>query len=153
MLDQEKLMQFIQRYENAFITSARLIGPKIQEAFGEEITGDQFFVLQILTKEEKVTSSQLAKLFNVKPSAITAMIDRMYKNDLVLRNRDEKDRRVVFIELSEKGKEIKIKAEKKRMEIMKKYYGRLEENELLTLIETTEKLTRMIQEDLKEDPQ
>mgnify|MGYP005750427977 CR=1 FL=1 len=150
-MDQEKLTQYILRYENSFFTAARLIGPKIQEAFGEEITGDQFFVLQILTNEENVTSSQLAKLFNVKPSAITAMIDRMYKNDLVLRNRDEKDRRVVYIELSEKGKEIKMRAEKKRMEIMKKYYGQLDEDELAALIKTTEKLTRIIQEDFKEE--
>ena len=150
-MDEGKLTQYILRYENSFFTAARLIGPKIQEAFGEEITGDQFFVLQILTKEENVTSSQLAKLFNVKPSAITAMIDRMYKNDLVLRNRDEKDRRVVYIELSEKGKEIKRRAEKKRMEIMKKYYGQLDEDELVGLIETIEKLTRIIQEDFKEE--
>ena len=150
-MNQEILTQYILRYENSFFTAARLIGPKIQEAFGEEITGDQFFVLQILTKEENVTSSQLAKLFNVKPSAITAMIDRMYKNDLVLRNRDEKDRRVVYIELSEKGKEIKRRAEKKRMEIMKKYYGQLDEDELVGLIETIEKLTRIIQEDFKEE--
>ena len=150
-MDQEKLTQYILRYENSFFTAARLIGPKIQEAFGEEVTGDQFFVLQILTNEENVTSSQLAKLFNVKPSAITAMIDRMYKNDLVLRNRDEKDRRVVYIELSEKGKEIKRRAEKKRMEIMQKYYGQLEEDELVALIETIEKLTRIIQDDFKEE--
>ena len=150
-MDQEKLTQYILRYENSFFTAARLIGPKIQEAFGEEVTGDQFFVLQILTNEENVTSSQLAKLFNVKPSAITAMIDRMYKNDLVLRNRDEKDRRVVYIELSEKGKEIKRRAEKKRMEIMRKYYGQLDEDELVGLIETIEKLTRIIQDDFKEE--
>jgi len=71
-----------------------------------EITPPQFEALQYLINEENITIGELSNKMFLACSTITDLIDRMEKNELVKRVRDEKDRRVVRIIVLEKGHEI-----------------------------------------------
>ncbi len=71
-----------------------------------EITPPQFEALQYLRNEEKITIGELSNKMFLACSTITDLVDRMEKNSLVKRVRDEKDRRVVRIVVLEKGHEI-----------------------------------------------
>ncbi|KAB3529030.1 MarR family winged helix-turn-helix transcriptional regulator [Alkaliphilus serpentinus] len=71
-----------------------------------EITPPQFMALQYLILEENLTIGELSNKMFLACSTITDLVDRMEKNDLVKRKRDEKDRRVVRIQVLEKGHEI-----------------------------------------------
>jgi MarR family transcriptional regulator, organic hydroperoxide resistance regulator len=143
MVEKKILQQYIERLETSFYTTMRTLGPEISDHLEEGLTGDQFFILQIIEKKGRVISSELAEEFRVKPSAITAMIDRMIKNDFVTRERDEKDRRVVYIKMTEKGKQSFEKSEKKRIEIIERYMSQLEREELESLVSIYEKLAKI----------
>ncbi|WP_442870399.1 MarR family winged helix-turn-helix transcriptional regulator [Aneurinibacillus sp. Ricciae_BoGa-3] len=67
----------------------------------------------------------------------------MHKNRLVIRDRDENDRRVVFIHLTEKGKEVLEKAKQRRFEIISYYFKHLESEQLENLVQIYEKLARI----------
>lgn len=71
-----------------------------------EITPPQFEALQYLLSEENITIGELSNKMYLACSTITDLIDRMEKNALVKRVRDEKDRRIVRISVLEKGHEI-----------------------------------------------
>ena len=71
-----------------------------------EITPPQFEALQYLINEENITIGELSSKMYLACSTITDLIDRMEKNHLVKRIRDEKDRRVVRILVLDKGHEI-----------------------------------------------
>ncbi|WP_026476175.1 MarR family winged helix-turn-helix transcriptional regulator [Alkaliphilus transvaalensis] len=71
-----------------------------------EITPPQFQALQYLINEENLTIGELSNKMYLACSTITDLVDRMEKNELVKRVRDEKDRRVVRIYVLEKGHEI-----------------------------------------------
>lgn len=71
-----------------------------------EITPPQFQALQYLINEENLTIGELSNKMYLACSTITDLVDRMEKNQLVKRVRDEKDRRVVRIYVLEKGHEI-----------------------------------------------
>lgn len=70
------------------------------------ITHPQFNALIMLHDEGNMTIGALSQKMNLACSTITDLIDRMEKNGVVERVRDERDRRVVRIHLLEKGRQI-----------------------------------------------
>lgn len=70
------------------------------------ITSPQFTALQCVIEEGDLTIGELSSKIGLAFSTTTDIVDRMEKNELVKRVRDEKDRRVVRIHALEKGKTI-----------------------------------------------
>lgn len=131
----------IERLQEAFRSAMRVIGPQLSEPV-PGLTGPQFYILYQLEQKGKCTVGELADSMVVKPSAITAMIDRLDKHEYVIRDRDEEDRRVVHIRLTDAGKSILLQAKQKRMEMLQQYFSCLTPEELESLVSTFEKLAR-----------
>ncbi|KFL15600.1 MarR family transcriptional regulator [Geobacillus stearothermophilus] len=70
------------------------------------ITPPQFVALQWLLEEGDLTVGELSNKMYLACSTTTDLVDRMERNGLVARVRDEHDRRVVRIHLLEKGERI-----------------------------------------------
>lgn len=86
--------------------------------FDFDITVPQFSALQILIHNETLTIGELSKKMALACSTITDLIDRMEKTELVVRKRDEKDKRVVKVEALPKGHDILEKVLEKRIEFL-----------------------------------
>lgn len=82
------------------------------------ITVPQFTALQILINQGNMTIGELSQKMALACSTITDLIDRMEKTELVERNRDEKDKRVVRVEVLPKGYTILEEVLKKRIEFL-----------------------------------
>lgn len=80
------------------------------------ITSTQFIALQWVTDRGNLTIGELSKKIGLAFSTTTDLVDRMEKNDLVERVRDDKDRRVVRIQVLDKGINIIKEVVKKRQE-------------------------------------
>lgn len=63
-------------------------------------------ILSVVDGEEnrRMKPSDLLEHFSTTPAAITTLLDRMEKNELIVRQRDEKDRRIVWIIPTDKGR-------------------------------------------------
>ncbi len=70
------------------------------------ITPPQFVALQWLNEYGDMTIGELSDRMHLACSTTTDLIDRMEKNELVNRVKDEQDRRVVRIHLKDKGQTI-----------------------------------------------
>lgn len=70
------------------------------------ITSPQFIALQWLIDEGNLTIGELSQKNGLAFSTTTDLVDRMEKNDLVKRIKDDSDRRVVRIQILDKGKKI-----------------------------------------------
>lgn len=70
------------------------------------VSGPQLSCLLALHEFGPLSLSQLAKDIMVKSSTVTGIIDRLEQKNLVRRVRTSKDRRVITIELTEKGEEL-----------------------------------------------
>jgi DNA-binding MarR family transcriptional regulator len=77
---------------------------EVSDKFG--ITGPQLWALNTLSKNEGLPLGELSKKMYLRPSTITGIIDRLEKRGYVVRNRDRRDRRVVRILLTSKGKRL-----------------------------------------------
>jgi len=71
-----------------------------------DITPAQFDALQLIIKNKEITISEISSHLEQAPSTITDLIDRMEKNQLVKRIKDQKDRRIVRVIPLEKGNKI-----------------------------------------------
>ena len=68
------------------------------------LTTEQWGVLTAIKARGALRPSDLASLLERSPNSMSMQIDRMVKAGLVRRTRDRKDRRVVTVSLTEKGK-------------------------------------------------
>lgn len=91
------ILRSADQFQNAII---RLLRPY-------KITPSQYNVLRILAGEDKpLPSLEIAsRLIQVVP-AITGLIDRLERAGFVERNRCDLDRRVVYVSITETGKEL-----------------------------------------------
>ncbi|AWX55158.1 MULTISPECIES: MarR family winged helix-turn-helix transcriptional regulator [Brevibacillus] len=133
------LTDTLERLQEAFRTIMRTMGTQLAEPVSG-LTGPQFYILHQLEQKEKCTVGELAESMGVKPSAITAMVDRLDKHGFVARDRDEEDRRVVYISLRDSGKKILQVAKHNRREKLNKMFAHLSEDELQHFVLIFEKL-------------
>ena len=74
------------------------------------ITGPQLWAIKTISQESPIMVSELAHRMYLHPATVVGILDRLEKRDLVTRVRSTVDRRVVRIELTERGQELVIKA-------------------------------------------
>jgi DNA-binding MarR family transcriptional regulator len=72
-----------------------IFGQTVANAVG--ISSSDLECLDVLNIEGRVTAGRLAELTGLTTGAITGLVDRMEKAGLVRRERDEEDRRKVYI--------------------------------------------------------
>jgi DNA-binding MarR family transcriptional regulator len=74
----------------------------VSDKFGT--TGPQLWALKTISQNESLPLGELGRRMYLHPSTITGLIDRLEKKDLVERDRDQTDRRVIKLLLTSKGK-------------------------------------------------
>ena len=70
------------------------------------ITVQQMFILNILKHESPMMMSRLARNMNLTTSAVTGLVTRMVRSGYLKRITDEKDRRIIYIEMTKKAGNI-----------------------------------------------
>ncbi|MFQ6093426.1 MAG: MarR family winged helix-turn-helix transcriptional regulator [bacterium] len=74
---------------------------------GHGITSSQYAVLYRLWEEDGLSLTELGKKLYFDNPTITGVVDRMERDNLVNRERNNEDRRVIKIFLTSRGKELK----------------------------------------------
>ena len=69
------------------------------------LTTEQFGVLASIKARGPLRPVDLASILERSPNSMSMIVDRMVKAGLVRRTRDRKDRRTVFVSMTDKGKE------------------------------------------------
>lgn len=72
----------------------------------KDISIKDMHTIAAITMYDTRTASQLSQTMHLTPSAMTSVIDKLEKKDYVVRTRDSKDRRVVRIGLTHKGRTV-----------------------------------------------
>lgn len=142
-MDRKQLEQHIDLYNQR----TQSIGISMQSihkniAKSSNVTPDQFNVMNIINTNDKCTSSFLAKVLNVKKSSITAIVNRLTDKGLIKREYNEKDKRVVFLKLTEEGQKILVDERQKILTVLTPLGNKLsikeleELNKYLSVIDT-----------------
>ena len=71
-----------------------------------DITSSQLLFLRALDKEDGLSAGEIGRRIFIKPGTITGIVDRLEKKELVVRNRQTKDRRVINVHITENGRRL-----------------------------------------------
>jgi len=103
------------------------------------ITTEQFRVLACIKSRGPLRPIDLASILERGPNSMSMLVDRMVKAGLVRRTRDRKDRRTVFVSMTDKGKEAIDPAVPAGWEFMHKLLSPLsydDQHALASMLET-----------------
>ena len=94
-----------------------------------KITLPQFLILGFLEKSGEAKMSALAHFMAVSTAAMTGTVDRLVKYGYVMRELEPKDRRVIKIKITLKGRGLVKKINSQRRQIIINIFGRISEDD------------------------
>ena len=107
---------------------------KMLKSMGEmEIYPGQPKLLQSLIKQDGISQKELAKDIYITPATVTIMLKKLEEEELIIRETDEKDQRIVRIYLTETGKEQAKKIQKIKNKIIEDILKGFTEEEIKVL--------------------
>jgi len=115
------------------------------------LTGPQLTVIKLLETFGDLSLSSLSERIRAQNSTVTGIIDRMEREELVVRERSTADRRVVLIKLTPKGKELARSIEVQPMEIFGGALAALSSEDVGHLVRILGKLQRWVRARVAED--
>ncbi len=92
--------------KHAQLALNRTIDSKMAEM---DLTAMQWAPLLLIAHGKARTAAELSRTTGVETSTMTRMLDRLESKALICRNRCEKDRRIIYLELTDTGKEFASK--------------------------------------------
>jgi len=111
------------------------------------VTPPQFVALQWLFEHGDMTIGDLSTKMYLAFSTTTDLVDRMEKNQLVMRVRDEQDRRVVRIHLLKEGERVIEEVIQKRQDYLQDILSDFDASEVQQLSSLLQKLHVEMKED------
>jgi DNA-binding MarR family transcriptional regulator len=82
------------------------------------LTYAQYIVMLVLWRDERATVGNLARRLCLAPNAVTPVVERLEAVGLVRRERDEDDRRIVHVSLTEKGHALEDPAARAQLSVV-----------------------------------
>lgn len=139
-IDYQKIQEFINLNESLH----RLITNYLIKNLNSTLSVPQIFLLHILQKNGTCTPSNIAQIMGVTSGAITSLTDRLHKQGLIIRERNENDRRVVMISLTDPGKELSQKLEQASIKHLATIFDKLPAEDIDNLINIFHRLRDVV---------
>jgi len=114
-----------------------------------DLTGPQLTVVKLLETIGDLSLSELSERIRAQNSTVTGIIDRMEREGLVTRERSREDRRVVYIKLTAKGRELAQEIPVEPMEIFKGALESLSAQEMKDLMRILTKVAKRVRSIVK----
>ena len=112
------------------------------------ITRVQWIALYYLGKHNGISQKELGELMDIKESTVARLIDRMEKEDYVYRAKDENDRRITLISLTEKGQKYREEFLPEGQKMADVFTDGISEDEINTFMKVLEKILLNIGQEL-----
>jgi len=149
-MKKSKMDRYISQLENLFPDIIEGMSFKVVQELAElKITLAQFQALSLLAEKKGCIMSELARGMSQSFSATTGIVDRLIRDGLARRERDKKDRRVVRVFITSKGKYTVGQFKRYRKEHLISILESLKEKDRKTLIQAMGILSQAIKRQRK----
>ena len=134
-------LNYVEEIEKCLRDISIIVKKKGREIYSDySITPPQFEALLILWEYGNMTIGELSNKMFLAYSTMTDLIDRMEKNNLVKRVRDDRDRRVVHVHLLQEGIAVIEEVLQKRQNYLKSVLRNFSKEEFIQLKNSLKKL-------------
>jgi MarR family transcriptional regulator, organic hydroperoxide resistance regulator len=97
-------------------------------------TSTQCYVLLEILKVKSLTMNELSDKLNLNTSTMTRVIDNLVRDEYIKRTRDENDRRIVLVSLTDKGNEAAMTLNESVNNYYKKIIASLPQGEVESVL-------------------
>jgi DNA-binding MarR family transcriptional regulator len=98
------------------------------------LSGSQATILEKLETEGQQKASSLAEALGITSGAVTGLSDKLISSGLAKRKRTDDDRRIVYLEITERGREMLKTIREKRSFILHSFFAGIPEEDIRLLI-------------------
>jgi DNA-binding MarR family transcriptional regulator len=131
----EQKVAYVDELERLLRTVSSIIKRRGRDILSNfDITPPQFNALLILRNHGNLTIGELGEKMYLACSTATDLIDRMERNGLMERRRDQNDRRVIRLHVKEKGMEMVQAVMAARKRYLSGILDQISEEEILVMI-------------------
>ncbi|ABV32883.1 MULTISPECIES: MarR family winged helix-turn-helix transcriptional regulator [Pseudothermotoga] len=109
----------------------------------ENLRAIELYVLLYVAQKGPQKMSELAEVFSMTKSNITFLVDNLEKNGFVERERSNEDRRVIYIRLTDRGRDIYRQILDDFAKLIDKVASQIPEQDLLIISDGFERLSRL----------
>ena len=102
-------------------------------------------VLKTILENDSITQSELVEKLNVTKESVSISLKRLSQNHLVNKTRDESDKRIIRLSLSEKGKQITEDSFAGINQLNQELFASLDEEEKKVLTSAFKKIVESIE--------
>lgn len=111
------------------------------------LTTTQFFVIRYLSFVDQAKSSEIARIAGLSPGAITQVCDELVRLRFVERVRSNEDRRVVYVALTDQGRQHLKSLVTERATRLSELMDKLGEDDANTFIRLLDRLVNILDEE------
>lgn len=108
------------------------------------LTSPQILLLQIIRDHEKLTIGELARAMSLSQATVTSILDRLEKRQLVVRQRSARDRRKVYVNLTEQANQTLKHARIPLQEQLTRQFSHLQEWEQTSILSALQRMADMM---------
>lgn len=109
------------------------------------LTGPQLVILQELKHNDQIPIRQITKAVHLSHATVTGILDRLEKRGLVKRQRDQKDKRIVRIYLTESAHTVLKNAPSPLQESFQNEFTKLADWEQTLILSSVQRLVSMME--------
>lgn len=128
----------------AFMRAVYIMKSRSEEAGMKPLPMDPQYMILGLLKQGAIPMSELSRHLGRSKPNMTAIVDSLTDGGLARRLHDKSDRRIVRIEMTEKGKKVMEERRKTARQAIRANLAALSESELEELCESLENVNRII---------
>ena len=111
------------------------------------LTPSQLVVLQDVARHGETTAGSIATAVQFSQATVTSLVDRLVDRGFVVRSRGEKDRRQVWVSITELGKSMLSSAPDMMQDRFQDRFGALPDWEQAMIVAMLERLTGLLNAD------
>ncbi|ALV25378.1 transcriptional regulator, MarR family [Campylobacter iguaniorum] len=140
------------KYKGGFLISqikqlnGRIVAQILAKNNITAFTGAQGRILSVLWKQDNMPIQEIATKTGLAKTTMTNMLDNMEKLGLISRTFDAKDRRKVFIVLSDEAKALENEYEKMSKEMSDIFYAGFSEPEIKVFEQNLQRILKNLEE-------
>ena len=114
-----------------------------------KITLPQLWVLEHLSRRKDCPMNELAGFLRISRPAATGLVDRLIAQELVVRSGDRKDRRLVRVNLTAKGRKILTNIWEQKRRMLVDVFGRISAQDRARYLAILEQVVEVLSEEKK----
>lgn len=131
-MNKEEIRLSLNRFLKMYFNACREVYAEINF---DRITKIQFKYLKAIKRLEKTTITELSDEFKTSKPTMTEVINKFEKSGLVQKERNEQDKRITYITLTEIGETLATTNVLESRRAVEKMLERLGEDEIITITE------------------